>query len=173
MSKILTREGIENGTVKKVYAARVYGRFPQNTGAIEYNNIIQNLGETKTKYATKTLPPGVYNETGSPGSIIVSYPLRCANHKQGEWECSLDGKPSLSRFKFIKYDESSDTTYLHGEPLTGRTHQVQNHTATPTPISFYPSQTQKKLSLYSGFSSFCINLFHNKLLYKMFELNYS
>ncbi len=40
-----------------------------------------------------------------------------------------DGKPSLTRYQVISHDPASDSSRVHLEPVTGRTHQLRVHMA--------------------------------------------
>jgi RluA family pseudouridine synthase len=46
---------------------------------------------------------------------------------KGTMECNENGKPSLTIFKKIHYDEKTNTTVVHCFPHTGRTHQIRVH----------------------------------------------
>lgn len=60
--------------------------------------------------------------------IALSCPLACISHREGVHACDPDnGKPSLSFFRFIGYDEGSDTSLVECRPFTGRTHQLRLH----------------------------------------------
>lgn len=40
-----------------------------------------------------------------------------------------DGKPSLTRYEVLSHDPASDSSRVHLEPITGRTHQLRVHMA--------------------------------------------
>jgi tRNA pseudouridine32 synthase/23S rRNA pseudouridine746 synthase len=54
--------------------------------------------------------------------LITDWPLR-----PRQKICQETGKPSLTRFKVLSRDETSQTTRVELEPLTGRTHQLRVH----------------------------------------------
>lgn len=54
--------------------------------------------------------------------LIVDWPNRPKHHVNYE-----QGKPSVTRWRILAYDEQRVTTRLELEPVTGRTHQLRVH----------------------------------------------
>ncbi len=59
--------------------------------------------------------------------IEVDGPIDIADVHSGIRIVRAAGKPSRSRFQFIRYDEESDTSIISCFPLTGRQHQLRVH----------------------------------------------
>ena len=49
-----------------------------------------------------------------------------SSFREGTHACAVDGKKSLSIFKFLGYNAASDTSLVECQPVTGRTHQLQS-----------------------------------------------
>ena len=68
------------------------------------------------------------------------------------------GKPALTRYHLLAYDNETDTSRVELEPLTGRTHQLRLHLAAiGHPIlgdSLYEGRTEKRLFLHANRLSF-------------------
>ncbi|EPS99582.1 hypothetical protein FOMPIDRAFT_1124040 [Fomitopsis schrenkii] len=85
----------------------------------------------------------LYNEFAN-GTVQKEYIARCkGNFPSGEITCNSpllaidrqmalnivhhEGKPSLTIFKRLRYDPSTDTSIVHCRPMTGRSHQIRVH----------------------------------------------
>jgi len=108
--------------VDKMYLARVAGRFPYS--AIEANTALIN----------KTAKPNSASwiHIQNPNDCIeVNAPIGNLDVVNGDRGVVEDddttGKPSRSRFQFLAYDETSNTSMISCCPLTGRGHQLRVH----------------------------------------------
>lgn len=61
------------------------------------------------------------------GFIFVRCPIAVVSFREGIHICDSKGKVSLSAFRSLGYDESSDTSLVECRPYTGRTHQLRLH----------------------------------------------
>lgn len=66
-------------------------------------------------------------KTLSDQYFCLSYPIDVVSHRDGVYECSRDGKPSLSLFRVLGYCAATDTSLVECRPYTGRTHQLRLH----------------------------------------------
>jgi tRNA pseudouridine32 synthase/23S rRNA pseudouridine746 synthase len=68
------------------------------------------------------------------------------------------GKPSLTRYRLISFDATTDTSRLELEPVTGRTHQLRVHMAAiGHPIlgdALYGGRAAERLLLHASMLSF-------------------
>ena len=112
----------KSGSVKKDYLARVHGRFPISSVELDKSHKLPTLSHDPSPDQR-----GVYFDEKEE-NVSVACPLRCVDHRQGEWECASEGgKPSKSRFKLLTYDEEKNASVILAQPLTGRTHQLRLH----------------------------------------------
>ena len=124
IGKVLMRLGgdeAQSSSVSKQYLARVHGRFPVSPGEMTKTSLMPVLSAEPSSSQR-----GVF--FSEEHVVTVSCRLRCADQRQGEWECTIDkGKPSRSRFKLLSYSAHDDSSLVLAEPLTGRTHQLRLH----------------------------------------------
>jgi hypothetical protein len=57
----------------------------------------------------------------------IQCPINVVSHREGIHACDHTGKQSVSHFRMLGYDTSSDTSLIECRPLTGRTHQLRLH----------------------------------------------
>merc|ERR1712062_213891 len=99
------------------------GESSANDGESTMNN---GNGENKIlKLETDEMKETAPND--DVGLITVHQPLRCVDHKTGQQEIHPDGKEAETSFKFISYDDESDSSLVECYPKTGRTHQIRLH----------------------------------------------
>ena len=63
----------------------------------------------------------------SHGTLFLKCPVGVSSFREGTHACAVDGKKSLSIFKFLGYNAASDTSLVECQPVTGRTHQLRVH----------------------------------------------
>lgn len=63
----------------------------------------------------------------SHGALFLKCPVGVSSFREGTHACAVDGKKSLSIFKFLGYNAASDTSLVECQPVTGRTHQLRVH----------------------------------------------
>jgi len=59
--------------------------------------------------------------------FILKCPVGVVSYRDGIHACRADGKVSISAFKPLAYDATSDTSLVECRPITGRTHQLRLH----------------------------------------------
>ena len=59
--------------------------------------------------------------------LFVRCPIAVVSYREGIHSCDSTGKLSLSAFRSLGYDESTDTSLVECRPFTGRTHQLRLH----------------------------------------------
>jgi 23S rRNA-/tRNA-specific pseudouridylate synthase len=96
------------GTVRKMYVARVKGKFPSERSEI-----------AGAKPGTTWLE--------DLATVEVNAPVWTCDPANGVRTISTNGKESRSRFKLIKYNTATNTSLLLCRPLTGRNHQLRLH----------------------------------------------
>ena len=138
LSKLI-REKVK---LRKIYLARVAGRFPSSD--CTFPNRLRGLPIIENNQGVQTLgihcaPSGdddlsflksvSSSEAANATVCTVHCPLRCADRKNGKWECCVDGKDdaksSTTRVRFLSYHSESRTSLVYCEPVTGRTHQIR------------------------------------------------
>ena len=63
----------------------------------------------------------------SHGALFLKCPVGVIDFREGLHACAMDGKQSLSIFKFLGYNSASNTSLVECYPITGRTHQLRVH----------------------------------------------
>jgi 23S rRNA-/tRNA-specific pseudouridylate synthase len=136
ITSILSDPDNNNKCVRKIYVAKVRGKFPSTKEELSSLQHLQQelLQEQQNNTTTTTTTTSSDNDTPSltfqeeNSNVLFSYPVRVLNHKRGVHMCDLkQGKPSISIFLFIAHDSLSNTSIVRCQPLTGRTHQLRLH----------------------------------------------
>lgn len=91
------------GTVKKEYIARVKGKFPECVSR-----------------AVSSTSEGVLDSKQHREPVTCSEPLLTVDRQMGLNIVHPDGKPALTVFTRLFYDEGSDSSVVKCEPHTGR-----------------------------------------------------
>jgi len=101
--------------VKKMYLARVKGKFPACSS--ECNKVFEN-----------NLPQeACWSWCDSNTCVVMDAPIDILDIQKGLRCVKGSGKASKSKFKYIEYDVKSDTSLISCCPLTGRQHQLRVH----------------------------------------------
>lgn len=101
---------LEQKTVRKLYIARVKGKFPSQQG--EVKRPASNL---------------VSWSVDSNGVVMVDAPIHTVDPANGIRTIAAEGKPSRSLFRLASYDAETDTSLVSCSPQTGRSHQLRKH----------------------------------------------
>lgn len=101
-------KSLSEGAVRKMYIAKVKGRFPSDKR--ELNTTEANV---------------VWSEESD--SIEVDGPVYTSDPANGVRIISEKGKQSRSRFRLVYYDPASETSVILCFPVTGRNHQLRLH----------------------------------------------
>lgn len=59
--------------------------------------------------------------------LVVRCPVDVENYREGIHKCVKSGKPALSTFSLLAYNDKDDTSVVYCKPHTGRTHQLRLH----------------------------------------------
>mmetsp|Transcript_33619 Transcript_33619/g.100237 ORF Transcript_33619/g.100237 Transcript_33619/m.100237 type:complete len:1186 (-) Transcript_33619:149-3706(-) len=123
----------ERGAVRKLYVARVKGKFPRGA---ENDDDGTGCGSFRTdlsldECASWRWLPSVHGEATSATAtpVEVDAPIDVIDPSEGLRAVRGSGKPSQSRFRYLAYDESEDASLVACSPLTGRGHQLRVHLA--------------------------------------------
>ena len=109
----LIQSQIDQGSVKKMYLAKVHGKFPRSSTEAEIS-----------------CPPS--NEVAkwqiSDNNVIqMDAPIETVDPSNGIRAITNKGKVSTSLFQGLSYDADNDTSLVSCCPLTGRSHQLRVH----------------------------------------------
>mmetsp|Transcript_30899 Transcript_30899/g.46919 ORF Transcript_30899/g.46919 Transcript_30899/m.46919 type:complete len:453 (+) Transcript_30899:335-1693(+) len=107
VSRLIQRK-MDEGNVKKMYVAKVKGRFPSSEAEV------------------KLLRSGICCSFDD-GVVEINAPVRVNDPKKGLREISTSGKPSKSRFQLLTYDSKDGHSLISCFPITGRGHQLRVH----------------------------------------------
>jgi predicted sulfurtransferase/23S rRNA-/tRNA-specific pseudouridylate synthase len=99
---------LTGGSVKKMYLAKVRGRFPSS------------------EVDMQGCPNGVSWDSGTD-AVQVDAPVYTIDPANGTRVISEKGKQSLSRFRSVSYDEADNSSIICCYPVTGRNHQLRLH----------------------------------------------
>lgn len=100
------------GQLRKVYVARVNGRFPASPADLP------------------AAVAGVSPALTADGFLCLSAPLRVISARAGLHAVDFSSelaKPASTLFRALSYDARSDTSVVEVRPQTGRTHQIRAH----------------------------------------------
>ena len=113
----------EPNIIKKLYLARVKGKFPSSTS--DGSLFVSSDGFTSHTWHGDTL------EVNAPIAVQLSRKDRAMDTEES---CSMmhravapDGKNATSRFKLLSYDPNADQSLVSCCPITGRGHQLRVH----------------------------------------------
>lgn len=110
----LIQTQMDNKMVKKLYIARVEGKFPATSS--ELNDYIS------------ALPSFAHVIWDSEMQIVVlDAAINVLDTQKGIRQLSEEGKSSKSSFQFILYDQETNTSLILCSPHTGRQHQLRVH----------------------------------------------
>ena len=101
---------LSEGLVRKLYIAKVKGRFPSSKKELHKPKKGVQWSEETT-------------------SVEVNAPVHTSDPANGIRIISDKGKDSCSRFSLVYYDSASDSSILNCFPITGRNHQLRLHLA--------------------------------------------
>lgn len=110
----LVQRHLKSKELKKLYLARVKGKFP--TKEAEFP--ITNVGCASLGWNDDIL------EISAPISVQLEDSSQIDMLKR--FVCP-DGKPSISRFRALSYDSNSDLSIVAACPISGRGHQLRLH----------------------------------------------
>jgi predicted sulfurtransferase/23S rRNA-/tRNA-specific pseudouridylate synthase len=109
----LLQSNMDHGRVRKLYLAKVGGYFPST------------LDEFTTRTTLKL--PDFATIDFLDESFQISAPIETIDAAAGIRIASKTGKPSVSRFRRLAYDDKLHTSLLSCYPMTGRGHQLRVH----------------------------------------------
>lgn len=110
----LVQRYLKDKEVKKLYLARVKGKFPMGQAEMHNTNAPHASLCWNDDVMEISAPISVQLENNSPDDMLKRF-------------VSPDGKPSISRFRFLSYDPSSDLSIVAACPISGRGHQLRLH----------------------------------------------
>jgi tRNA pseudouridine32 synthase len=113
VARLIQSKMMEDGCVKKLYVAKVKGRFP-----------VSEVDVIDSSLLRVTL---VDNQVGT---IEVCAPIEVVDPSAGIRQVSKKGKESTSRFRRIHYCDDEDYSLVICHPITGRGHQLRVHLKT-------------------------------------------
>ena len=109
----LIQRHLKDKEVKKLYLARVKGKFPTKQAELTNSNVgCASLG---------------WNDDILELSAPISVQLESSQNDMLKRFVCPDGKPSTSRFRLLSYDSNSDLSIVAACPITGRGHQLRLH----------------------------------------------
>jgi len=129
------RRAMEGGNVRKLYVARVVGRFPPYPPQTQKQ---REEDETSTPYQTwhnntlkvtapiKTTPNTTTNNNSSSSSSFQNNP-DITTFQRTVCPKEEGGKPSVTHFQFLSYNPHDNTSLVAVIPRTGRSHQIRVH----------------------------------------------
>ena len=111
--------------MRKNYVAKVIGKFP---ASVEEGSALRGV-VLRTEQASSSFKTNPHQNQVSSTWFVVDIPI-LDTKKQGEEAGEGKdggGRESLSRFRLIGYDPTTNTSLVKCEPVTGRTHQLRIH----------------------------------------------
>lgn len=110
----LIQAQMDNKMVKKLYFARVKGKFPATSS--ELNDSCMPLPD---------FAHVIWDDERK--IVILNAPINVQDAQKGIRQLSEAGKSSKSSFQFILYEEETNTSLILCSPHTGRQHQLRVH----------------------------------------------
>ena len=123
VSRIFHQSFADVGMVQKLYLAEVNGRF----GSEHFGKVGEEESSASgdIKPYTKSYAQLICHE--ATGEVEVSAPIDTVDPGNGIRAITDKGKPARSRFRLIKYNAGTNTSYVACYPMTGRNHQLRVH----------------------------------------------
>jgi 23S rRNA-/tRNA-specific pseudouridylate synthase len=116
----------DSSTIKKMYLARVRGRFPSSpSDNIDSSRLNEHGDIASYTWHGNTLEvsaPIAVHLSGSEGSMCEEDKFAMMHRV-----VSSDGKHAVSRFKLISYDSNTNQSLVSCAPISGRGHQLRVH----------------------------------------------
>lgn len=113
------------GTIKKLYIARVSGKFPSGPSeSIDSSIIDPHLEFSHHQWRQDVL------EVSAPIAVQSSESLHSSNEESSvtmRRVIASNGKHAVSVFQLLSYDQHTNTSLVACSPLTGRGHQLRVH----------------------------------------------
>ncbi|GKY99231.1 hypothetical protein MPSEU_000878400 [Mayamaea pseudoterrestris] len=113
ISRIFHLSFSKTGFVRKLYIAKVKGRFNVAAKGVDTLFENKNIGEYRWDEACET--------------VEVLAPVETVDPANGLRAITSRGKPARSVFRLIHYESSEDASYLACYPISGRNHQLRVH----------------------------------------------
>jgi 23S rRNA-/tRNA-specific pseudouridylate synthase len=114
VARLIQSKLMNDGGVKKLYVAKVQGRFP-----VSDVDVIDDSSLLRVTMINNQL-----------GTIEISAPIEVVDPCAGIRQISTNGKECKSRFPRIRYNEDDDYSIVLCHPITGRGHQLRVHLKT-------------------------------------------
>ena len=116
---------IAQGSVEKLYLAKVHGKFPDSADC--ENGRFPN--QQKIDLATWSWCHADESLESSSTSLTlqVDGPIETVDAANGIRKITNKGKPATSLIQLLRYDADSDTSIMYCRPKTGRSHQLRVH----------------------------------------------
>jgi tRNA pseudouridine synthase 9 len=111
----------EPGAIKKLYVARVKGKFPSSSSEGLVNSIV-DASLTWHENVLEVDAPIAVQLSGNAGSNVSDETFGMMHRI-----VSSEGKHAISRFKLLSYDAKTDQSLVSCAPITGRGHQLRVH----------------------------------------------
>ena len=115
---------IAQGSVEKLYLAKVHGKFPGNSAADSTFPKQQKIELASWSWCK---PEESLESDSSSSTLQVDGPIETVDAANGIRQITAKGKPATSLFQLLKYDTDSDSSILYCRPKTGRSHQLRVH----------------------------------------------
>jgi 23S rRNA-/tRNA-specific pseudouridylate synthase len=131
MSDSASSDSGKSSAIKKLYLARVKGKFPHSS-----SKIFDSLTLDDSASVVSSTWHGNTLEVSAPIAVKLSdYARHSGDTNKADEEASSmmhrivspDGKHAISRFQLISYDPSTDLSLVSCCPITGRGHQLRVH----------------------------------------------
>ena len=106
---------LSEGSVRKLYVARVSGKFPASADKAEAT--LQKRRSEAGRWLWLT----------DLQALHVDAHVHTVDPANGIRTVSTEGKPSQSLFKCLRYDQTTHTSIIACSPETGRNHQIRVH----------------------------------------------
>lgn len=113
ISRIFQRCFTEKGRVRKLYIAKVTGKFFASDKDLEEHRPTNGIG-------TAVFLP-------EKGMLEVDAPIETVDPAKGLRAITRQGKPAETLFRLVDFDAKANTSLVACYPITGRNHQIRVH----------------------------------------------